>query len=86
MSDNEFYFLIKNLYPLLNNHEKWLTKEEKSAIDYFNGKGIYKKWQDPQTPPNLLDTRKSFLKKMENKKMRDKFLECYNLEHPIEES
>ena len=71
---------------MLENHERWLTKEERSAIDYFHGKGIYKKWQHFQTPPNLLDTRKSFLKKMENKKMRDKFLECYNREHFIEES
>ena len=29
--------------PLLKNHEKWLTDEEKFSIDYFHGRGIYKK-------------------------------------------
>ena len=46
------------IYYMLKNHEKWLRDEEKSALDYFHGIGIYKKYQDP---------RKTFLKKMEDK-------------------
>lgn len=72
------------IYPLLNNYQKWLTAEEKSAIEYFHGTGIDKKFQDPKTRPNILDTRKSFLKKMENLEMREKFLESYNRVNPIE--
>ncbi len=69
---------------MLKPHENWLIDEEKSAIDYFHGRGKYKKYQDPKTPPNLLDTRKTFLKKMEDKEMREKFLEYYNRRNPIE--
>ena len=68
----------QRLFPLLNNYQKWLTDEEKSAIDYFHGTGIYAKFQDPKIPPNINDTRKTFLKKMRNKDMREKFLETYN--------
>ena len=74
----------KRLFPLLNNYQKWLTDEEKSSIDYFHGTGIYAKFQDPKTPPNILDTRETFLKKMENPDMREKFLETYNRVNPIE--
>ena len=75
---------FKRVSPLLSNYQKLLNAEEKSAIDYFHGTGIYTKFQDPNTPPNIFDTRKSFLKKMENKKMREKFLEAYNREYSIE--
>ena len=74
----------------LHQFEKWeelLTchfYEEKSSIDYFHGTGIYAKFQDPKTPPNILDTRKTFLKKMENQDMREKFLETYNRVNSIE--
>ncbi len=74
----------QRISPLLNNYQKLLTAEEKSSIEYFHGTGIYAKLQDPKTPPNKFDTRKTFLKKMENKNMRDKFLETYNLLNPIE--
>ena len=57
----------QRISPLLKNHQKWLTAEEKSSIDYFHGTGIYAKFQDPKTPPNINDTRKTFLKKIENK-------------------
>ena len=76
----------QKLSPLLKNHEKWLTDEEKFAIDYFHGRGIYKKYQDPKIPPNVLDTRQTFLKKMENQEMRQKFLENYNRLNPIKEN
>jgi len=73
----------QKLKPLLKPHEKWLTDEEKFAIEYFHGKGIYKKYQDPKTPSNLFDTRQTFLKKMENEEMRRKFLENSNRLNPI---
>ena len=74
----------QRISPLLKNYQKWLTAEEKSSIDYFHGTGIYAKFQDPKTPPNILDTRKTFLKKMENQDMREKFLETYNRVNSIE--
>ena len=74
----------QRLFPLLNNYQKWLTDEEKSSIDYFHGTGIYATLQDPRTPPNILDTRKTFLKKMENQDMCEKFLETYNRVNSIE--
>ena len=57
---------------------KLLTVEEKDALDYFNGAGFYEKPQNSQTLPNVFDTRKSFLLKMENEKMRNQFLKAYN--------
>jgi hypothetical protein len=68
----------RKISPLLKNYQKWLTAEEKSSIDYYHGTGIYAKFQDPKTSPNIHDTRKTFLKKMENQEMREKFLETYN--------
>lgn len=76
----------QNFSPFLENHEKWLTDEERFAIDYFHGEGIYKKYQDPKTPPKIFDTRQTFLKKMEDEEMREKFLESYNRMNPIEEN
>jgi len=73
----------QKISPLLQNHQKWLTAEEKSSIDYFHGAGIYAKFQDPKTSPNIHDTRKTFLKKMENQEMREKFLETYNQKYSI---
>ena len=54
------------------------TKEEQDAFDYINGKGFYVKHQDPKTSPNIFDSRRSFLLKMEDDKMRNRFLESYN--------
>lgn len=45
------------------------SKVEQDAIDYFSGRGFYKKHQDPSTKPNIFDTRQSFLIKMHNKKL-----------------
>ena len=55
-----------------------LTVEERDAFDYINGTGVYKKFQDIKTSPNIFDTRRSFLLKMEDDKIRNKFLESYN--------
>ena len=67
-----------------NGHERILTADEQSAIDYFHGVGKYAKFQDPKVLPNIFDTRKTFLKKMENRDMREKFLKAYNRRYPIE--
>ena len=74
----------RKIFPLLKNYQKCLTAEEKSSIDYYHGTGIYAKFQDPKISPNIHDTRKTFLKKMENQEMRDKFLETYNRLNSIE--
>ena len=76
----------KNLNPLLKNPEKLLTDDERFAIDYFHGRGTCEKFQDPKTQPNLYNTRQTFLKKMENQEMRQKFLESYNRRNPIKEN
>lgn len=56
-----------------------LTKEEQDAFDYLNGKNFYKEYQSIETPPNIYDTRWSFLLKIEkNKAMRENFLKSYN--------
>ena len=55
-----------------------LTLEEQNAFDYINGTGVYKKHRDPKTSPNIFDNRRSFLLKMEDDKMRNRFLESYN--------
>ena len=50
------------------------TKDEQDAIAYFQGTGFYAKHQDPQTKPNIFDTRQSFLLKMHVDQMRNGFL------------
>ncbi len=56
-----------------------LTKQEQDALDYFNGQNFYKYYQSLETPPNIFDTRRSFLLKVEkNKNMRENFLKSYN--------
>ena len=57
---------------------KLLTPQEKDAFDYFRGTGFYQSHQDVSTPPNIFDTRDTFLKKMQNFEMRNKFLNTYN--------
>jgi len=55
------------------------TKEELDAISYFQGTGFYSYHQSLGTPPNIFDTRRSFLLKVEkNKNMRENFLKSYN--------
>ena len=56
-----------------------LTKQEKDAFDYLNGQNFYKYYQSLETPPNIFDTRQSFLLKIEkNENMRENFLKSYN--------
>ena len=57
---------------------KILTHSEKDAFDYFNGTGFYKYHQNLNTPPNIYDTRQTFLKKMQNSETRNNFLKTYN--------
>jgi len=56
------------------------------VVDYLHGRGTCEKFQDLKTRPNLYDTRQTFLKKMENPEMRQKFLESYNQRNPIKEN
>lgn len=56
-----------------------LTKQKQDAFDYFNGQNFYNYHQSLETPPNIYDTRWSFLLKVEkNKNMRENFLKSYN--------
>ena len=56
-----------------------LIKQEQNAFDYFNGQNVYKYHQSLKIPPNIFDTRWSFLLKVEkNKNMRENFLKSYN--------
>lgn len=55
-----------------------LTSQEKDALDYFRGTGFYQSQQDVSTPRNMFDTRETFLKKMQNFEMRNKFFNSYN--------
>ena len=57
---------------------KLLTVPEKDALDYLKGTGFYKKHQNPKTLPNIFDTRQSFLLKMEDREVRENFLNSYN--------
>lgn len=58
--------------------EKVLSFQEKDAIDYFKGPGSYEKYQRPRVKPNIFDTRRSFLVKMHDPKLRRDFLNSYN--------
>ena len=56
-----------------------LTSQEQDALDYFNGENFYSYHQNLETPPNIYDTRSSFLLKVEeNREMRENFLKAYN--------
>jgi hypothetical protein len=54
------------------------TPEKQDAIDYFHGTGIYAKFQDIKTKPNIFDTRQSFLLKMHDPITLDNFLGSFN--------
>lgn len=54
-----------------------LTPQEQDALDYFRGANFYTYYQNVKTSPNIYDTRQSFLLKMENEEMRNKFLKAY---------
>lgn len=57
---------------------KFYTKEERDAMDYFQGNGIYAKYQDKREKYNIFDTRQSFLLKMHDDKFRNDFLNNLN--------
>ena len=51
------------------------TKQKQAAFDYFNGQNFYKYDQNLEAPPNIFDTRWSFMLKVEkNKNMLENFL------------
>lgn len=54
------------------------TAKEQDAVDYFNGRGIYAKYQDIRTKPNRFDTRQSFLRKMHDPIALNNFLDSFN--------
>ena len=53
---------------------KFYTKEELDAIDYFQGNGIYVKYQNEKENYNIFDTRQSFLLKMHDDELRNEVL------------
>jgi len=54
------------------------SEKELDAINYFEGKGFYARYQDPSVAPNIYDTRQSFLLKMHDISSREKFLQSFN--------
>ena len=58
--------------------KSYYTKEELNAMDYFQGNGIYTKYQDKREKYNIFDTRQSFLLKMHDDKLRNDFLNSFN--------
>jgi hypothetical protein len=56
--------------------------EEKDAIASFQGKAIYEYHQKIEKRPNILDTRETFLLKMDDQDARDKFLNELNSFQP----
>ena len=57
---------------------KIYTEEELGAINYFQGNGIYIRYQDKKEKYNIFDTRQSFLLKMHDDKLRNDFLNSFN--------
>ena len=53
---------------------KLLSPEERDAIDYFRSEGSYRSLHNFKTPPNIFDTRESFLIKMHDESNRNRFL------------
>ena len=54
------------------------SEKELDAINYFEGKGFYVRYQTPSVAPNIYDTRQSFLLKMHSTSSREKFLKSFN--------
>jgi hypothetical protein len=71
---------FKTLFPP-SMHMKLLTHQEKDALDYFRGTGFYAHYQNPKVKPNIFDSRRSFLIKMQNFEMRNTFLKTYHQYH-----
>ena len=53
------------------------SEKELDSINYFKGKGSYAKYQDPSAASNIFDTRQSFLLKMHDTNVREKFLKSF---------
>jgi hypothetical protein len=62
----------------IKERSNFYTKEELDAMDYFQGNGIYAKYQDKREKYNIFDTRQSFLLKMHEDKLRNEFLNSLN--------
>lgn len=62
----------------ISSSDKLFSPEEKDAIAYFQGTGFYVGCQKLEERPNVFDTRETFLLKMHNLKMREKFLNGLN--------
>ncbi len=62
---------------------KFYTKEELDTRDYFQGNGIYAKYQDKREKYNIFDTRQSFLLKMHDDKLRNYLKLENNLAIPV---
>ena len=78
-SQLEFYNSARlKLYgtPTLSMKDKirFLSPQERDAINYFTGQGFYRSQQDFRTKPNIFDTRESFLIKMHDESNRNRFL------------
>jgi len=68
---------------LRQNENFGRTEDEQDAMDYFSGKGLYQKYQDPSVKPNIFDTRLSFLIKVHNKEMKNDFLDRFNRQNTL---
>jgi hypothetical protein len=62
----------------ISSSEKLFSLEEKDAIAYFSGTGIYEYYQKIEKRPNIFDTRETFLLKMHDQENREKFLNAFN--------
>jgi hypothetical protein len=47
-------------------------------MNYFQGNGIYAKYQDKREKYSIFDTRQTFLLKMHDDKLRNDFLDSFN--------
>ena len=50
------------------------STDEKDAIKYFRGEGLYPYHQNFKTVPNIFDARESFLLKMHDESNKNQFL------------
>ena len=60
------------------NKKSYYTRAQLDAINYFRGTGFYKKQQDLKVKPNKFDTRQSFLRKIHDPIVINKFLNNLN--------
>ena len=63
------------------NHDKrkeFLKTEELDSLNYICSTSPYNYYRNIKTPPNLFDTRESFLLKMHDPMVRRKWLNTFN--------